>query len=157
MQRLYHLHRLGLAWSALSYWSVCWPLHNNCGPPHISSLFWLYVNNFFGIRLFSILQKWCFQRDLDFRILLFRLKCWNVFGACAMNPHDLQPSNFVPSVQITTKLFQFFFPFMYKSVKLKIFSVVQEGKGLHISLCFFKAIYGRSVEWTLIPPPTIQI
>lgn len=71
------LHELGHAWLLPSTWRICSSLHFNCGCPKFSRFLGLYFNTFFGIQLFSILVTWYFQCDLNFRILLFRLKAFS--------------------------------------------------------------------------------
>jgi hypothetical protein len=72
-----HIYGLVLAWSVPSTWRVCWSRHLTCGRPMFRLLFELYVEIFFWIPLSSIRRTWCSHCDLDFRLLLFRLKMSN--------------------------------------------------------------------------------
>jgi hypothetical protein len=48
-------------------------LHLRCRRSRFCRLIGLYLKVLFGIRLPSICEKWYFHRNLDFRILLFKL------------------------------------------------------------------------------------
>jgi hypothetical protein len=74
--RHYHqLHVLGHVWSVPSFWRLCWFFHLKYGHPLFRHIFGFYVKIFFWIRLSSISRTCHFPCDLDFRMLLFRLKC----------------------------------------------------------------------------------
>jgi hypothetical protein len=75
----YHHHGLEHAWSVTSSWTVCWSFHLNCERPRFLLLFGVYVKIFLGIRLSPILGAWHFHVDINFRILLFRLKMFSYF------------------------------------------------------------------------------